>query len=97
MLVEIANGTVTGPNQGFGTDPIAEVHITAGPARTFRETGIQFPGDPGFPLVPVVFVVATLWSAGFMVLREPTQASLGLVTALLGVPVYFWLRRRDVG
>ena len=44
MLVEIVNGTVTGPNQRFGTDPIAEVHITAAPARTFREPGIEFPG-----------------------------------------------------
>lgn len=44
MLVTITDGTVTGPNQRFGTDPIAEVHITAAPARTFREPGIEFPG-----------------------------------------------------
>ena len=50
---------------------------------------------PGFPVVPIVFVVATLWAAGFMVVREPTQAVLGLATALVGVPVYYWLRRRD--
>ncbi len=51
---------------------------------------------PGFPVVPVVFVVATLWAAGFMAVREPRQALLGLVTALLGVPVYFWLRHREL-
>jgi len=50
MLVEIADGTVTGPNQRFGSDPIAEVHITAAPARTFREPGIEFPGLPGLPV-----------------------------------------------
>jgi predicted extracellular nuclease len=44
MLIEIAEGTVTGPNQRFGSDPIAEVHITAAPARTFREPGVEFPG-----------------------------------------------------
>ena len=44
MLVTITDGTVTGPNQRFGTDPIAEVHITAAPARTFREPGVEFPG-----------------------------------------------------
>ena len=49
MLIEIADGTVTGPNQRFGTDPIAEVHITAAPLRTFREPGIEFPGIPGLP------------------------------------------------
>ncbi len=50
MLVEIANGTVTGPNQRFGSDPVAEVYITAAPERTFRETGIEFPGLPGLPV-----------------------------------------------
>jgi len=43
MLVSIADGTVTGPNQRFGVDPVAEVHITAAPARTFREPGVEFP------------------------------------------------------
>ena len=51
MLVEIANGRVTGPNQGFGSDPLAEVHIIASTApRTFREPGIEFPGLPGLPV-----------------------------------------------
>jgi predicted extracellular nuclease len=44
MLVAIAGGTVTGPNQRFGSDPIAEVYITAAAARTFREPGVEFPG-----------------------------------------------------
>ena len=52
MLVSISGGTVTGPNQGFGPDPIAEVHITAAGARTFREPGIEFPAS-GFPGLPV--------------------------------------------
>ncbi|NIA27781.1 MAG: hypothetical protein GWP02_06965, partial [Desulfobulbaceae bacterium] len=50
MLVEIANGTVTGPNQRFGSDPVAEVHITAASERTFREPGLEFPGVPGIPV-----------------------------------------------
>lgn len=49
MLVEIFDGTVTGPNQGFGSDPIAEVHITAGSARTYRGPGIEYPGLVGLP------------------------------------------------
>jgi predicted extracellular nuclease len=49
MLVEITDGTVTGPNQRFGSDPIAEVHITAAPARAFREPGIESPGLFGYP------------------------------------------------
>ena len=50
MLVEIANGTTTGPNQRFNPDPLAEVHITAASERAFREPGIQFPGLPGLPV-----------------------------------------------
>ncbi len=49
MRITVADGTVTGPNQRFGTDPIAEVHITAAPARTFREPGIEIPGIAGLP------------------------------------------------
>ncbi|KAA3616100.1 MAG: T9SS C-terminal target domain-containing protein [Calditrichaeota bacterium] len=50
MLVHIANGTVTGANQEFSSDPIAEVHIVAKPERTFREPGIEFPGLPNLPV-----------------------------------------------
>ncbi len=51
MLVEITGGAVSGPNQRFGTDPVAEVHIVAGPNRAFREPGVEFPGL-GMPLIP---------------------------------------------
>ncbi len=44
MLIKIGSGLVTAPNQRFNTDPIAEVFITAGPHRAFREPGVEFPG-----------------------------------------------------
>jgi APA family basic amino acid/polyamine antiporter len=47
----------------------------------------------GYPVVPAVFILATLWGAWFMVMRQPTQAAMGLGTALLGIPVYFWFKR----
>ncbi|MEM7049434.1 MAG: hypothetical protein AAF604_07230 [Acidobacteriota bacterium] len=50
MLVEVTGGSVTGPNQSFGSDPLAEVNIVAGPNRAFREPGITFPGLPGLPV-----------------------------------------------
>jgi predicted extracellular nuclease len=53
MLIQIANGTVTGPNQRFSTDPVAEVHITAAGTRAFREPGVEFPGLVGMPAIPV--------------------------------------------
>jgi predicted extracellular nuclease len=49
MLVQITGGTVTGPNQRFSTDILAEVHITAATERTYREPGIEFPGLAGLP------------------------------------------------
>jgi predicted extracellular nuclease len=51
MLISITNGTVTGPNQRFGSDTTAEVHITAAGTRTFREPGVEFPGL-GMPPIP---------------------------------------------
>ncbi|MDX1517856.1 MAG: lamin tail domain-containing protein [Woeseiaceae bacterium] len=51
MLVEIPAGIVAASNQEFGSDPFAEVHITAGSSRPFREPGIEFPGV-GDPLIP---------------------------------------------
>ena len=47
MLVKITGGAVTGGNQDFGSDPIAEPNITAGSARTFRAPGTEFPLDLG--------------------------------------------------
>ena len=47
MLVSIASGAVTGGNQSFGSDPLAEIHITAAPTRTYREPGIEYPGPGG--------------------------------------------------
>ncbi|MDZ7291332.1 MAG: Ig-like domain-containing protein [candidate division KSB1 bacterium] len=50
MLVHVANGVVAAPNQTFGSDPIAEVLIVAGPNRPFRESGIKYPGLAGLPV-----------------------------------------------
>lgn len=47
MLVSIAAGTVTAPNQSFGSDPLAEVFVVARDERAFREPGIEFPGLGG--------------------------------------------------
>jgi hypothetical protein len=52
MLVEIPAGIVAASNQEFGSDPFAEIHVTAGPNRPFREPGVETPG-PGDPLIPV--------------------------------------------
>ncbi|HMB90640.1 MAG TPA: lamin tail domain-containing protein, partial [Rhodothermales bacterium] len=50
MLIQITGGAVGGPNQFFGSDPIAEVHIVADGTRPFREPGIEYPGMSGLPV-----------------------------------------------
>jgi predicted extracellular nuclease len=50
MLVQVANGVVTGPNQTFASDPIAEAYIVAGPNRPFREPGLAYPGLSNLPV-----------------------------------------------
>jgi len=52
MRVTIADGVVGGPNQRFGSDPVAEVFVTASGQRAFREPGVIFPGL-GMPPIPV--------------------------------------------
>ncbi|MDH3645190.1 MAG: lamin tail domain-containing protein [Gammaproteobacteria bacterium] len=50
MLVEVSEGIVAASNQEFGSDPFAEIHVTAGSVRPFREPGIEDPGLPGLPV-----------------------------------------------
>ncbi len=50
MRVSVTGGAVSGPNQSFTTDPVAEVHIVAGGTRAYREPGIEYPGLAGLPV-----------------------------------------------
>jgi predicted extracellular nuclease len=52
MRITIAAGVVGGSNQRFGTDPIAEVFVSAGSARALREPGVEYPGL-AVPTIPV--------------------------------------------
>lgn len=49
----------------------------------------------GYPWIPLVFALATLITSGFMLLREPLEALLGLATITSGIPIYYFLRRRQ--
>ncbi len=54
MRANLTNATVSAPNQRFGTDPLAEAVIVAGPSRGFREPGIPTPGFAGLaPSIPI--------------------------------------------
>lgn len=47
MRVEIPAGVIGSGNQSFGNEPFAEVAITAGAQRAFREPGVIAPGPGG--------------------------------------------------
>ncbi|HUF46586.1 MAG TPA: amino acid permease, partial [Vicinamibacterales bacterium] len=52
----------------------------------------------GYPLVPIVFVVASAIVVVIQVLADPADSAMGLGLVLLGVPVYgFWARARATG
>ena len=53
MRIRVATGTISGPSQYFGSDPVAEMYVTPTGSRAFREKGLEYPGDANFPSVPV--------------------------------------------
>jgi amino acid transporter len=49
---------------------------------------------PGYPLVPALFVLATLYMLGNALLQDPVHTGLAFAIILLGIPVYqIWLRK----
>jgi len=47
----------------------------------------------GYPLLPIIFIVAVLSVVASNIVSNPTDAGMGLVIALLGLPVYWWWSR----
>jgi amino acid transporter len=49
----------------------------------------------GYPLVPIIFLVAALWLLTNSLIQQPKVSLLNVAITLAGVPVYFiWRRRR---
>ena len=48
---------------------------------------------PGYPLVPLVFIVGTLWVVASALLAQPATTLAGAGLTLLGVPIYLFRRR----
>ena len=58
-----------------------------------RKEGAERVPIPGYPWVPIFYLVGTLGAAGFMMVRQPAAAVAGLLTLLLGVPFYLLTER----
>ena len=48
----------------------------------------------GYPVVPLLFVVTSLALAANTIREQPRETLTGLAILLLGLPVFFWQRRR---
>ena len=48
----------------------------------------------GYPLVPAVFIVASVWMLAYTASLRPRESALGLITVALGAVVYFWKFRQ---
>ncbi len=51
----------------------------------------------GYPVLPVVFILAALFVVANQIVSEPRESITGLGVVALGLPVYyFWARRQLV-
>ncbi len=72
---------------GFTLSLSAALTVAAALRLRMREGAAAVP-IPAYPLPPLLFIVCTLGAAGFMVVREPGPALIGLLTLLSGLLLY---------
>jgi APA family basic amino acid/polyamine antiporter len=48
---------------------------------------------PGFPVVPIIYILAGISMLSLSFLERPTESSIALLTAGVGIPIYFIFKR----
>jgi APA family basic amino acid/polyamine antiporter len=48
----------------------------------------------GYPVVPLLFVVVAIWLLFNTLKTSPAESRVGLILIALGLPIYFWQRRK---
>lgn len=43
----------------------------------------------GYPITPIIFLVMSIWTLTFVMIKKPFESSIGLGVVLLGILVYF--------
>jgi APA family basic amino acid/polyamine antiporter len=57
----------------------------------FREPNLERPYKVwGYPVTPILFLAITLWMMTFVVLENPKESLLGLITVLAGLIIFFF-------
>lgn len=49
---------------------------------------------PGYPVVPLCFIAANVAMLVLAYFQRPVESSVAVLTALSGIPVYFWFKKR---
>ncbi len=52
---------------------------------------------PLYPITPVIGIVGSVFILGSTILSDPLRSFLGIGITLLGLPVYYWLRKHKKG
>lgn len=51
---------------------------------------------PGYPFVQVLFIVISLGMLVLAYLERPVESSIAILTALSGIPVFYWFKRKKI-
>ncbi len=61
----------------------------------YRQPNLERPYRvPAYPIIPALYVAVAAFFLVFIAVGDPRNAGLGMVVMLMGVPVYFFLKRR---
>jgi len=61
----------------------------------YRQPNLERPYRvPAYPFIPALYLAVALFFLVFIAVGDPRNAGLGTVVMLMGVPVYFFLKRR---
>jgi APA family basic amino acid/polyamine antiporter len=61
----------------------------------YKQPGLDRPYRvPAYPLVPALYLAVSIFFLVFIAIGDPRNAGMGTVVMLMGVPVYFFLKRR---
>ena len=50
---------------------------------------------PLYPITPAIGILGSVFILGSTVIDEPVQSLIGIAVALLGLPVYSWLKKKQ--
>ena len=81
---------------GFTLNLITALTVTGVFVLRRREPDIERPYRTwGYPWPPIIFLVVSAWSLGFMLVTRPAESLAGLATLMLGLVIYAIDRIRD--